>query len=77
MTDSELLLCSTHHMSTVRPVFSGPPKCVTKEMRQVAVVAWLLALAAPSTGRLVPGCREVELQLAQECRQEQARPRVA
>ena len=47
------------------------------KMREVAVVAWLLALAAPSTGRLVPGCREVELQLAQECRQEQARPRVA
>ena len=46
-------------------------------MHAVAVVTWLLALAAPSTGRLVPGCREVELQLAQECRQEQARPRVA
>ena len=69
--------CSSRHLSTVWPVFSGPPKCVTKEMRQVAVVTWLLALAAPSTGRLVPGCREVELQLAQECRQEQARPRVA
>ena len=46
------------------------------KMRQVAVVTWLLALAAPSTGGLVPGCREVELQLEQECRQEQARPRL-
>ena len=45
-------------------------------MRQGAGGTWLLALAAPSTGGLVPGCREVELQLEQECRQEQARPRL-
>ena len=72
--DSELLLPSFVHCLAS---FLRTSKCVIKEMREVAVVAWLLALAAPSTGRLVPGCREVELQLAQECRQEQARPRVA
>ena len=82
--DSELLLPAyVHCLASL--VFPGPPKCLTKQrdclgdltkMRQVAVVTWLLALAAPSTGGLVPGCREVELQLEQECRQEQARPRL-